>query len=88
MPGFDGTGPAGRGPMTGRGNGYCILKISGTGGRPLIGFTGLSGRPVLSGPTVPSFEKHQIRMRLDGLQRRIRMLKQSLSTVNRDQGGT
>jgi len=23
MPGFDGTGPAGRGPMTGGGRGYC-----------------------------------------------------------------
>lgn len=24
MPGFDGTGPWGRGPMTGRGTGYCV----------------------------------------------------------------
>ncbi|MEW6066329.1 MAG: DUF5320 domain-containing protein [Bacillota bacterium] len=24
MPGFRGTGPAGKGPMTGRGRGYCI----------------------------------------------------------------
>jgi len=28
MPGFDGTGPFGQGPMTGRGMGYCVLKIS------------------------------------------------------------
>ena len=27
MPGFDGTGPLGRGPMTGRGMGFCVLKI-------------------------------------------------------------
>jgi hypothetical protein len=27
MPGFDGTGPMGMGPMTGRGQGYCILEI-------------------------------------------------------------
>ena len=26
MPGFDGTGPQGKGPMTGKGNGFCILK--------------------------------------------------------------
>lgn len=26
MPGFDGTGPLGQGPMTGRGMGYCVLK--------------------------------------------------------------
>ncbi|MBN1851015.1 MAG: DUF5320 domain-containing protein [Deltaproteobacteria bacterium] len=27
MPGFDGTGPLGMGPLTGRGRGYCIVKI-------------------------------------------------------------
>ena len=27
MPGFDGTGPAGMGPMTGRGMGYCAQPI-------------------------------------------------------------
>lgn len=35
MPGFDGTGPLGEGPMTGGGFGYC-----GTGGRPGYGFRG------------------------------------------------
>ncbi len=28
MPGFDGTGPLGQGPLTGRGRGYCITPIS------------------------------------------------------------
>lgn len=28
MPGFDGTGPGGVGPMTGRGGGYCIRHVS------------------------------------------------------------
>lgn len=28
MPRFDGTGPYGNGPLTGRGNGYCVLKTS------------------------------------------------------------
>lgn len=27
MPGFDGTGFLGRGPMTGRGRGYCIVPL-------------------------------------------------------------
>jgi hypothetical protein len=27
MPGFDGTGPRGLGSMTGRGEGFCILKL-------------------------------------------------------------
>ena len=30
MPGFDGTGPRGLGPMTGWGGGYCIVPLSST----------------------------------------------------------
>jgi len=33
MPGFDGTGPSGRGPMTGRGMGYCAIPL-GAGNQP------------------------------------------------------
>lgn len=29
MPGFDGTGPMGMGPMTGGGMGYCAMPVSG-----------------------------------------------------------
>jgi hypothetical protein len=28
MPRFDGTGPQGRGPMTGRGQGTCIIPVN------------------------------------------------------------
>ena len=28
MPGFDGTGPQGRGPLTGGGRGFCVVPIS------------------------------------------------------------
>jgi hypothetical protein len=28
MPGFDGTGPHGLGPITGRGMGYCVIPLS------------------------------------------------------------
>jgi hypothetical protein len=27
MPNFDGTGPMGQGPMTGRGMGYCVVPV-------------------------------------------------------------
>jgi len=30
MPKFDGTGPSGKGPMTGRGGGYCVIPINTT----------------------------------------------------------
>ncbi|BAF58764.1 MAG: DUF5320 domain-containing protein [Pelotomaculum sp.] len=32
MPGFDGTGPRGMGPMTGRGRGYCMSYIDANAG--------------------------------------------------------
>lgn len=32
MPGFDGSGPAGGGPMTGWGRGYCVQPVSGAEG--------------------------------------------------------
>jgi len=43
MPRFDGTGPQGQGPMTGRGEGYCAIPL----GRVAQGYTGLQGRPLL-----------------------------------------
>ena len=30
MPKFDGTGPSRKGPMTGRGSGYCVIPINTT----------------------------------------------------------
>jgi len=48
MPGFDGTGPQGQGPMTGGGRGYCVVPLSanrgGTRGRRNWYYaTGLTG---------------------------------------------
>ncbi|MDD2927470.1 MAG: DUF5320 domain-containing protein [Candidatus Omnitrophica bacterium] len=34
MPGFDGTGPRGQGPLTGGGRGYCAVPLSAAGKRP------------------------------------------------------
>jgi len=46
MPGFDGTGPRGLGPMTGRGDSYCafVLPEPGTQGTA-YGYAGLAGIP-------------------------------------------
>ena len=46
MPGFDGTGPRGLGPMTGRGEGYCAFTLPepGTEGTS-YGYAGLAGIP-------------------------------------------
>ena len=46
MPGFDGTGPQGKGPMTGKGMGFCILKKSKDQPGEVKGFVGIQGAPV------------------------------------------
>jgi len=48
MPRFDGTGPQGQGPMTGRGEGYCAVEIPESGQAP-YGYAGLQGTPVRPG---------------------------------------
>lgn len=47
MPGFDGTGPAGMGPMTGRGRGFCVVPlnrstVSSTGGYGFQDYPGVT----------------------------------------------
>jgi len=47
MPNFDGTGPLGKGPMTGRGEGYCILKMSTNSNTVTFdGYAGITGQPI------------------------------------------
>jgi hypothetical protein len=46
MPGLDGTGPQGNGPMTGRTRGYCVLRESNDGSDHMQGFAGVQGTPV------------------------------------------
>jgi hypothetical protein len=46
MPGFDGTGPLGQGPMTGRGLGFCVLTSSEENPGQVQGFAGLQAVPV------------------------------------------
>jgi len=53
MPGLDGTGPRGRGPMTGRCRGFCALKVPPKPEEPISGFAGQAGRPF----TLPPIRK-------------------------------
>ncbi|MBL7065521.1 MAG: DUF5320 domain-containing protein [Anaerolineae bacterium] len=50
MPRFDGTGPRGQGPMTGRGEGHCALVLPSSGKEDApYGYAGLQGTPVRLG---------------------------------------
>jgi hypothetical protein len=44
MPGYDGTGPGGTGPLTGGGRGFCAGSVNGTARRPRFGRGGGNGR--------------------------------------------
>lgn len=55
MPGFDGTGPKGSGPMTGNAGGYCLLKVPSAPGEPMLGLAGREGKPV----TIASFSSRE-----------------------------
>jgi hypothetical protein len=50
MPAFDGTGPKGQGPLTGRGGGYCAIRLpTPRSGRVPSGYAGRAQLPVLLG---------------------------------------
>lgn len=49
MPRYDGTGPEGLGPMTGRAQGYCALQVTDPG-QPSYGYAGMQGAPVRLDP--------------------------------------
>lgn len=61
MPNFDGTGPKGEGPMTGRGEGYCalVLPLPKEGGT-FYGYAGVQGTPVRLGGSrvLPALCRH------------------------------
>ena len=49
MPGRDGSRPMGKGPMTGKCSGSCILRIPDNSDEPIHGFAGEAGWPVSFG---------------------------------------
>ncbi|MCD6519189.1 MAG: DUF5320 domain-containing protein [Anaerolineae bacterium] len=54
MPGFDGTGPRGAGPLTGRGEGFCVMRLPKPGSQELPhGFMGIQGTPFYLMPPGP-----------------------------------
>jgi len=46
MPGFDGKGPQGKGPMTGQRMGFCVLKESKDNPGQIEGLAGIQGTPI------------------------------------------
>lgn len=60
MPSFDGTGPQGKGPMTGRGLGYCVLRESEETSGRMEGWAGIDGVPVGNASTNKAEQKKEV----------------------------
>jgi len=93
MPGFDGTGPLSRGPMTGRGMGYCGAGIS---VRPRFGYGRGTGRGLGRGwfcrglgigyggvmqPVGPQMRKADLREYADFLKDELKAIKGELERI-------
>ena len=83
MPGFDGTGPCGIGPMTGRGRGFCILRVPDEPDQPLNGFVGRAGWPMPS-PAATPFELANLRAEARHLEAVLRTVRSRLEHLHAD----
>ncbi|MFP4502112.1 MAG: DUF5320 domain-containing protein [Candidatus Hydrogenedentota bacterium] len=75
MPGFDGTGPYGRGPFSGKAGGYCILRFD---NEPNAAIHGFAGRQAYAVP-VPESEVAQLRLRARQLEDTLRELREGIA---------
>lgn len=60
--------------MTGRGRGYCLLKIPRNRDEPLTGFAGLSGHPVYA-------QFHRTETGLESMSARMRTIEAAIHSV-------
>lgn len=79
MPGGDGTGPLGRGPLTGRGMGYCVVKVPANGEGPQ-GYAGVAGWPVAA-RAHGNREVASLRRLAGSLQRRLGHIRARISAI-------
>jgi len=84
MPGRDGTGPKGRGPMTGRAGGYCMLKLPGSSDEPICGFAGHSGYAVKLSPDDVPRDLASLRQRAQSLEVGLRDMRRRIAALVAD----
>jgi hypothetical protein len=82
MPGLDGTGPRGRGPMTGGGRGFCVLRLPRSADEPVEGFAGAAGRPVRIVPDARRTEVASLRRRVVELERMVRGVRERVTALH------
>jgi len=84
MPGFDGTGPRGQGPMTGKAGGFCLLSIPDANDQPQRGFVGLAGNPLPVVQDSMRTEPGRLKQRLLGIETELRAVKERLTELEAD----
>jgi len=84
MPGYDGTGPKGLGPMTGKGGGYCLLKLPGSPDEPLRGFAGRSGLAVRLWPDGKGMDLASLSLRVQGLEAELRDMRRRIKALRQE----
>jgi len=88
MPRFEGTGPAGLGPMSGACRGFCIIRTFRSNSEPARGFAGLQGWSFAGFPEI-IIEQLFLRRQIISLKQRIQRLNQivfSLEFANNKEG--
>ncbi|MFA5761072.1 MAG: DUF5320 domain-containing protein [Dehalococcoidales bacterium] len=80
MPGFDGTGPRGMGPMTGGGRGFCGVPAAGPVARP-YGFRRGAGLGYGYGYGYANAVYPEYNQELDSLKSEMQSLKDALSRI-------
>jgi len=79
MPGFDGTGPLGMGPMTGGGRGFCVKPARGA--RTTYRGRGLAGLYGWGYPAMPAqAELEMLRNEVDLLEKELEILEVRLKS--------
>lgn len=81
MPRYDGTGPRGLGPMTGKGGGYCVMRLPESPHEAALGFVGLSGVPVRLVPRSPRLEAMPFKVEVERIRSVLLAIEQDLSDL-------
>jgi hypothetical protein len=90
MPGFDGTGPRGMGPMTGGGRGFCSpwgigAAFAGYGIPPRMGYGypyyGRAGMPATAPGAVPFAPQMTREQELDSLKNQAQAMREQLGQI-------
>ncbi|MEW5722677.1 MAG: DUF5320 domain-containing protein [Thermodesulfobacteriota bacterium] len=87
MPGYDGTGPRGQGPMSGGGRGFCVLQAPEAPGESMKGFAGIQGQAVFGNYYGPQTGLVPLKTWVRLFERRLEEIRDRLAALGEGQAG-